>query len=594
MSIYSSNLISAQLSTTTLQVKPNKLKLGQILSGKVIEIYPDQRAMIQLGEQKVVAQLKTGLKLNKNYWFQVQTNDQLLHLKVLFEKSDRQSLEQQASSLLKQLHLPLTKENLIFVQKVVQTQITFIPESLRQALELNANNKNVSMPYLLEMMANQLPITSSIYKSLTSAKTNSLRQQLQQVYQQLKASEYLVKDKQLVLTRVESMLNKSNNNWSIKNIIYLINQQIDQKETVLLQTLKQTGILAEHYDINQTKEIKNQLQSMMVRHGESYIGEKLGTVFSKQLGLTDQQISQFKKLMQVMIKLEENPSAQIRTQQQLQAFIEKHHLRTKISMFLSEVERETFHNWKQDSNWKNIESIVQKIKNLADQQLSQQIENKVVELLSSTKNNTLSLKDQFLLQLKHFLNFSGILDEYQLLKDDATNSKQNYSLKQLLLQTVHTSTVGQQDIEQLVHTINGLQITSVQEEGAFIQTSIQLPSFLESKHDIFIDMESKKNESNQIDPDYCHIVFFISLEKIGDTCIDMSVINRKINLSVYNHHPEIIPFIDSLKPMLQNGLAGKEYQLLSVQFKQMTERIEQQIMKKKDHTVTKVGVDIRI
>ncbi|MFB1049588.1 hypothetical protein [Paraliobacillus sp. JSM ZJ581] len=593
MSIYSSHSFSTSrlLTMNQTQAKVNTLRVGQIVSGKVLEIYPNQRAMIQLGDQQVIAQLKTALTLKNNYWFQVQENDQLLHLKVLIDQSGKQSLEKQAAALLKQLQLPMTKENLQFIQKLIQSQITFNPRSLGQALELKQNNIKTSMPFLLDMMAKQLPITTSVYRSLTSVKTESIQQQLYQIYQQLQSSNQPIKDKQLLLNRIESMIYGMTSNRDMSKVVQLIQQQMNQGDQAMLHTLKQVGLLDNHLDTTQTKEIKNQLQSIVNQHGENYISKKFGETFSRQLGLTDQQMSQFKKIVESMVHSGKNHELQTKAQRQLQVFLDKYHLGTRLASLFPVNERAAFTNWRLNPEWKNIEPVLSTLKSVADQQLPQQAENKVIELLTLTRNNVISTKDQFLLQLKHFLNFSGVLDEYQLAKNDVVELKHNFSLKQLLLQASSAKTG---ESEQLINTLNGLQLSSVQEEGAFIQTSVQLPGFLGSNQNITINMDSKKNESNQIDPDYCHIVFFLSLEKIGDTCIDMSVLNRKINLTVYNKNQEIIPLLDQLEPMLQDGLQNKEYKLMSIQFKQFSEEIEHQLLKTKNHIVSKTGVDVRV
>ncbi|WP_182199142.1 hypothetical protein [Paraliobacillus salinarum] len=595
MSIYSSlGLPSTRTSSMhETQTKSPPLKVGQILTGKVKEIYPNQKALIQLGDRQVVAQLKTALNLNDNYWFQVQSTDQLVHLKVLLDQPGKQSLEQQAANLLKQLQLPLTKENIQFVQKLIQSNIPFNPNSLSEALSLTQGDTKDSRAFLLNMMAKQLPITSTIYQSLMHAENNTLQQQLNHVYQQLQTNSQGAVDYKTLLSRLEGMFFEMNSNNEKIPVLQTIKQQLNQKDQVMLQVMKHAGLVSNQQTMTQIEGINNQLQSVVAQHGESYVSKTLGELFSKQLGLTDQQLSQFQKLVKALVSTNQTNESMVKANQQLQAFLDNHHLSARLTSLFPENQRTDFSNWRMSPTQDNTASILTMLRSIADQQLPNQMMNKLLELLTVTKDTGLNTKDQFLLQMKHFLNFSGILDENQILKNDATELRQNFSLKQLLVQAMQTSiTTG--DLEKLVHTLNGIQISSVQEDGAFIQASIQLPGFFGTDKNIIINMDSKKNQKNQIDPNYCHIVFYLSLEKIGDTCIDMSIINRKINMTIYNEYEEIIPLLNQLEPTLQKGLESKEYQLLSIKFKPMSEEVEQQLLETKHYQVSSVGVDFRV
>lgn len=596
MSIYSSlGLPSTRTSSThETQTKSPPLKVGQIITGKVKEIYPNQKALIQLGDRQVVAQLKTALNLNDNYWFQVQSTDQLVHLKVLLDQPGKQSLEQQAASLLKQLQLPLTKENIQFVQQLIQSSIPFNRNSLSEALSLIQGNTKDSRASLLNMMTKQLPITSTIYQSLMNAENNTLQQQLNHVYQQLQTNSQGAVDYKTLLSRLEGMFFEMNSNNEKIPVLQTIKQQLNQKDQVMLQVLKHAGLVSNQQTTTQIEGINNQIQSVVAQHGESYVSKTLGELFSKQLGLSDQQLSQFQKLVKALVSSNQTNESMVKSNQQLQTFLEKHHLSARLTSLFHESQRTDFSNWRMSPTQDNTASILPMLRSIADQQLPIQMKNKLIELLTVTKDTGLNTKDQFLLQMKNFLNFSGILDENQILKNDATELRQNFSLKQLLVQAMQTSTTTAGDLEKLVQTLNGIQISSVQEEGAFIQASIQLPGFFGTDKNIIINMDSKKNQNNQIDPNYCHIVFYLSLEKIGDTCIDMSIINRKINMTIYNEYEEIIPLLNQLEPTLQKGLESKEYQLLSIKFKPMSEEVEQQLLETKHQPVSSVGVDFRV
>src|SRR4051794_22472060 len=64
-------------------LKTTSFQPGQILNGKIIKLFPNGIASLQIGSQKVVAQLEASLEANQKYWFQVQSGEGKVRLKVI-------------------------------------------------------------------------------------------------------------------------------------------------------------------------------------------------------------------------------------------------------------------------------------------------------------------------------------------------------------------------------------------------------------------------------------------------------------------------------------------------------------------------------
>lgn len=62
-----------------------RLRPGQIVQGKILKIFPENKAQIQLGGQNMIAKLEAALSIGNTYHFQVQTSDEMIYLKVLSE-----------------------------------------------------------------------------------------------------------------------------------------------------------------------------------------------------------------------------------------------------------------------------------------------------------------------------------------------------------------------------------------------------------------------------------------------------------------------------------------------------------------------------
>ncbi|MCQ6279680.1 hypothetical protein [Bacillus sp. EB600] len=65
--------------------RPDSLKLrpGQIINGKIVRFLPNQMAVIQIGSQKLMAKLEASLLANQQYWFEVQSGEGKVHLKLV-------------------------------------------------------------------------------------------------------------------------------------------------------------------------------------------------------------------------------------------------------------------------------------------------------------------------------------------------------------------------------------------------------------------------------------------------------------------------------------------------------------------------------
>ena len=110
-------------------------------------------------------------------------------------------------------------------------------------------------------------------------------------------------------------------------------------------------------------------------------------------------------------------------------------------------------------------------------------------------------------------------------------------------------------------------------------------------------MDGKKKTDGTIDPAYCRILFYLELESLKETIIDMGVQNRVVNVSITHEHPDRLemlatPFIAVLK----RNLEEIDYKLSSIVFDNETKKTQ---LKKKSHAQiimndTYNGLDLRI
>src|SRR5690625_2873940 len=129
------------------------IKTGQIIQGKILKLYPNNKAQIQLGSQIMVAQLEASLAVGERYHFQVGAADDLIHLKVIGEHLKNRP-QTNITELLQVLGLKVSKGNIDFVQNLINEKIPFDRANLAQAFSLldGAKNKSESQQVLKEMI----------------------------------------------------------------------------------------------------------------------------------------------------------------------------------------------------------------------------------------------------------------------------------------------------------------------------------------------------------------------------------------------------------------------------------------------------------
>ncbi|MFC4320199.1 hypothetical protein [Litchfieldia salsa] len=149
----------------------------------------------------------------------------------------------------------------------------------------------------------------------------------------------------------------------------------------------------------------------------------------------------------------------------------------------------------------------------------------------------------------------------------ALDHNQEDSLKALLrlsLTTIKEGSLLYERMERLANRLTGMQLFT-QEIGHSQQIVLQLPMRLgDYLSDMTVQLNSQKNSKGKIDPDYCQILFYLDLQEIGNTVIDMKIQHRVLNLTIYNKSDSLSEIINQLKPKLKKNLDQQGYILSNV------------------------------
>ena len=149
--------------------------------------------------------------------------------------------------------------------------------------------------------------------------------------------------------------------------------------------------------------------------------------------------------------------------------------------------------------------------------------------------------------------------------------------------------------EQFIARMNGQQLLSA-ENGPQQQIIMQVPlQFLGKRTEATLQWTGNKNKNGKIDSNFARIMFYLQLENLHETVIDMQVQSRVVNLNIFTEENGIKELISPLKEVLKVNLEKHDYQLSGVFFKkfaQQTDSVKQQVEKKAN--AKDGGLDFRI
>ncbi|MBL4955019.1 hypothetical protein JK635_22945 [Neobacillus sp. YIM B02564] len=172
------------------------------------------------------------------------------------------------------------------------------------------------------------------------------------------------------------------------------------------------------------------------------------------------------------------------------------------------------------------------------------------------------------------------------------------TLKPLLMSAMAELGAAGEKLEPLLQRLTGMQIIAQDPAAPMQQLVMQLPiSFGHMQSDVTIQWNGRKKDNGQIDPDFCRILFYLDLQHLRQTMLDMVVQNKVVHITVVNDTEGIEPIVTIWKPVLKEKLEELGYQLSFINVKpffkeQMTEFQERQSVSLPKELYQ--GVDIKI
>ncbi len=121
--------------------------------------------------------------------------------------------------------------------------------------------------------------------------------------------------------------------------------------------------------------------------------------------------------------------------------------------------------------------------------------------------------------------------------------------------------------QQLVSHITGQQLLLAPERGhsPFSHVAMVIPFYNEQGgQTAAIHIQTRRGQKGELDAQNCRLLFDLQMKQLGDTLIDVSVVDRMVSLQVWNDHPVTAPLMEESRAEIAEALQQSGYKLIAL------------------------------
>lgn len=630
MTAASFSSIQPNMRSQAVSEQPLSLKQGQVFHGNIKKLYPNQTAEVQVGNQKMIAKLEVPLKAGDSHYFQVTSVKPELQLKVVTGALPQTSSPSvQIQQLMDSLQLPKTPTMQALVQHMVKEQIPLSKDQLLQAEQwiknLPPQVKLADAVQALQRMSEmKLPFTNEIFRSIISGGDKTgLNTLLDSLKQTLKSDQSLPPVQkaaiQQTLNQITQPLSKELGGTIVGKALETLlspNSSVSDKSS-LLSMLKEVGLVPKQASISNFLNPSSTISASSKTESQGTIGQQLIQLHQStpSQGQTNVQTLQTSIQQNQLLSNEVKLQLQTQLQRLENTPVNSQAWKTSVKTITNEIVK-AFASLSQtaplqtdvqgNAPKEHILSLLQSLNGSAPnskvfQQLtslaSQSTQIPVQQVLSQAELAVQSGVNQKTIELamKQVLQDLGFSYEAKLGQLGSNLTQMSETLKPQLLALLQDPSISmpmKEVADTIITRMNGLQILSG-ENGPQHQLLMQVPlDFLGKKMDATLQWNGRMKEDGKIDSNYARVMFYLDLNALKETVIDMQVQNRVVTVTIFNENDALQAVAEPFKEALKDGLQALDYQLSGVFMKPF----EKQPIPGLDrqHQVPTQGVDIKI
>ncbi|MEC0274223.1 hypothetical protein [Peribacillus frigoritolerans] len=637
------SITSSQPVASPIEIKGTaSLKSGQILFGKVNKVFLNQTAEVQVGHQKMVATLDIPLRTGVKYWFQVQQPiEGCVVLKALDSPNLNVSgLKGTVAQLIAHLGIKPEPAATKLAEYLLTNRLPITKETFQSAFQWlkAADSAEVGLPVIKTMFIQQLPFVKGVFDALyTQSKGEPFHKLLSGFRQRLQDggavtgtasklmgvldSLHVAKQNQLQQIGLQKLVTtwlNSDSTPEMKSGAFSLLQKTGfvpkgMTESVFLESLMDRAEVRSGIPENSAIDKLHQgLQLLSAAKGGEFAQvEEIEMAINRILNSHDHEKAKLpidihsmhgknisaEKLTPLAFHLLQNAFDEAIATKAVGGKIEVNDLIGYLNMDTEQVA---------ESKGKAAELLFRSLNKPPEAQYARINEKLVLSHVLAADFQTIDFTNgpSVAHRLKEMTKILGLQLEHALINlpgDDMADFPNDLeTLKPLLLKLLNEQIPAaiKEMAEQILNRITAQQILS-QEYGPIQNLLLTLPLNLGSTQtDLTLQWSGRKTKEGKIDPDYCRVLFYLELERLEETVIDMQVQNRIIKVTVINGHGATLEeaagqYLD----LLRENLGKMDYRLSGVSF------VNPVYEKERDHRGKPIsfseagsysGVDIRI
>lgn len=609
--------------------QPLSLREGQVFHGTIKQLYPNQMAEVQVGNNKLVAKLETPLKAGDAHFFQVTSTGTQTELKVVTGPMGQTvPMNQQIQQLLQTMNLPKTTEMQQVMGRFLKEQLPISREQLLSAETWMKNlpegvTKQAALSALSKMVELKMPFTQNVLHALTlGSKTDGMSTTIQQFMQQL-AQTTTINDQmktnlmQTLQTIAKPLDGEVGGTLLARATQTLLNpNELQTNKMQMLNLLKEASVLPKTATLSNWQQVTPQAQQPITN--QMLAGQVVSQIVATKSEQVPQMVQNLQSWVQNAAQLSDTQKDEML--QLIQRFTQLPKTTQTTELFAKQFQEQllkTFSNqqqvtmFTQDANGHtNKDHLLSLLQPGSQQQQLDSMLRNIVKVGQETNQpfvqaqvtqsdaTVQSQVDSKAMEqaIKNMLRGLGVSYEAALANKAGDIQALAQSLKPQLLALIQDAQVApalKDSAEMLMARLNGMQLLSG-ENGHQHQLVMQVPlDFLGKRMDATLQWNGRMRDDGKIDPNFARVLFYLNMESMRETVVDMQIQNRVVTINVFNDSPGIAMLAEPFKQGLKNALFDKEYHLSGVFVKPFEREVKPAVVPKQEDVPTN-GVDYRI
>lgn len=611
------------------QQNPLVLREGQVFHGAIKQLFPGQVAEVQVGANKLVAKLETPLRAGDAHYFQVTNTSGQVELKVVTgPMSQAMNSKQQMNQLLDTMNLQKTAEMREVLAHLLKNDLPIARDQLLQAESWmkslpNQMTKEVALQAIGRMLESKMPFTNDVFQALihgskptgmNGALTNLMQQLTQDQSINANAKQNIIQQLQTIEKPLQAEVG---GNILAKAVQTLTDSSVPASNKMqMLNVLKNAGIIVPNATLanwstpqTTSQPVANQLMNagQLLTHISNSQPQQIGQLIqdvkqwiAQEPTLTSDQKTQMQQLADRLAQLP--PSKQVldifgkQMNEQLQkAFSHNQLTQPSLQNEQGMTPKDQLFSLIKPNNVQ-FDASFRQLAQMASQSNTAFIQATTAEAEQLVQSNIdgRSMEQAMKTVIRGLgLNYEAML---ATAKGDQIDALAQTLKPQLLslLQDVQISPALRDSAEVVLARLNGMHLLST-ENGHQHQLVMQVPlEFLGKKMDATLQWNGRMKDDGKIDANYARILFYLQMEALQETVIDMQVQNRIVTVTVFNENTRLDALAEPLKAVLTKALAEKDYHLSGVFMKTFEKELQPIQQAPTNELDGYDGVDIRI